>query len=125
MNNKNNKIITKINEENKGERKFLYNYYDIDTDDDNEENDKENKNEEDIIYLKEFDKISKVLEEDLIKEKNKTYNIKKIISKMKKMKNITLRIPDEFDEEIPKENFEKIYKSKDDDKIKLPISTLK
>ena len=42
---------------------------------------------------------------------------------MKKMNNISLRLPEEFDEEIPKEHFEKFYNK--DDKIKLPISILK
>ena len=38
------------------------------------------------------------------------------------MNNITLRLPDEFDEEIPKEYFEKYYNK--DDKNKFPISLL-
>ena len=67
--------------------------------------------------------MEKILNEDLIKQKNKTENIKQIISKMKKMNNITLRLPDEFDEEIPKEHFEKYYNK--DDKNKVPISILK
>ena len=41
--------------------------------------------------------MEKILNEDLIKQKNKTENIKQIISKMKKMNNITLRLPDEYD----------------------------
>ena len=54
-------------------------------------------NEENKMYLKEIEKMEKILNEDLIKQKNKTENIKQIISKMKKMNNITLRLPDELE----------------------------
>jgi len=104
------------------EKKFIYHNYNTD-DDDNDDEENDNENEETKIYLKEIEKMEKILNEDLIKQKNKTENIKQIISKMKKMNNITLRLPDEFDEEIPKEHFEKYYNK--DDKNKFPISILK